>query len=230
MLDHEESKIDTITIELRYDPAFGIWDRAGEIWKRVQAQFPELRFQNAMPLQQIFESADARAMVELEAFRVICRGPDADKKTSEIAQALLNVCSDQLRIAIFTRIGLREVKKHSFASIEEAFSAVNSLLPAALVGKFLTDSTPLGFSFGLRQENKANGLLTSIRTEERERKLAFPWELRDLMSSDPPKEYLAIFDSDYYTIGATKRDALDIEEWARQGMRAIKKYWKSALA
>jgi hypothetical protein len=44
MLDFSDFMIETVTIEVRYAPALGLWDHAGEIWTEMQTQFPELKF------------------------------------------------------------------------------------------------------------------------------------------------------------------------------------------
>jgi hypothetical protein len=229
MLDYSDCKIDTVTIEVRYDQALPLWDKAGEVWAEVQSQFPELQLQTGTPAQQAFESFDISAVTELAAFRASCRGVDAEKKAAQVSQKLLQVCADRLKLAVFTRVGLREIRSRKFANLDEANSAVSSLMSPALAGSLVGDSKLSTFTCALKQESKTSGLSASIRTEERETKVQIPWAFRESITADLAKEYVIVVDSDYYTIGTTLRKTLNLEEWAKQGYRTIKRYWKSVL-
>lgn len=212
MLVFSDCEIETVTIEARYEPALALWDRVGEIWTEVQSQFPELQSQNAMPGQQIFESPDTSAVTELEAFRVTCRGDNAEWLVIAVSQKLLDVCSDRLKLAVFTRIGFRELRSRKFGSIDEANSEISPVLAAAIIGGLIPDSKFTALASATKQEGKTNGLATSIRTETRETKVTIPWAVRDRIRTDLFKEHLAIFDSDYYTVGVTRRESLHMEE------------------
>ncbi|MGD0787116.1 MAG: hypothetical protein ABR898_03960 [Terracidiphilus sp.] len=229
MLDFSDCQVESITIEARYEPEFALWDRAGAVWTEVQAQFPELRVQAAGPSQVVFESLDTRAVIELEAFRASCRGADAERLVAEVSQRMLQVCSDRLKLAVFKRIGLREIRTRSFASTEAAISAVCSLLPQQIAEGLLVGSKFQAINLGVKQEGETSGLSAAVRAEDREMKLTVPWEVRDRVAGGTPKEHLVLFDSDYYTVGTTRRAALNIEEWAKQATRTIKRYWKGVL-
>ena len=229
MPDLDESEIESITVEARYDPAFLLWDRSGEIWSEVHSQFPELGVQIAGPSQVVFESLATRAIVELEAFRVSCRGADAEKLVGEISQTLLEACSERLGLAVFKRVGLREIRTCTISDHTESLSTFSSLLTAAYTGNLLADSKATALSCGLRQESETSGLSASVRTEDRETKLTVPWEVKNNVPTSLPKRQLLVFDSDYYTIGTTRREALNLEDWANQSLRIIRRYWKKAL-
>jgi hypothetical protein len=229
MIDYEDFDVEYITIELRYDPAFMLWDRSGAIWTQLRSQYPELRNQSATPVQQVFETPQTRATVELEKFFVQCRGSDAEEKSAEVAQAMLEACSEHLRLSILTRIGFREIRTHKFDGPEEALAAAGRAAPSQFAGNLLPSNKPLLFTSGMKQEGEKSGLGTYIKGEEREIKLGFPWELAHRFNNEKIKEYVLSLDSDYYTVGMTPRSALDIGEWAKQASRSIRKHWKTVL-
>jgi hypothetical protein len=229
MLDYSDCKIETVTIELRYDQSLLVWDKVGEIWAEVQTQFPELVLQTGTPTQQAFESFDISATIEMAAFRASCRGVNAEEKVAQVTQKMLQVCADRLKLAVFTRVGLREIRSRKFANMDEANSAVSSLVSPAFAGSLVGDSRLSTFTCALKQESKTNGLSASIRTEERETKVTIPWAFRERITADLSKECLVVVDCDYYTIGTTLRETLNMEEWAKQASRTIKRYWKSVL-
>jgi hypothetical protein len=148
---------------------------------------------------------------------------------AEISQALLQVCSDRLKLAVFTRVGLREIRSHKFVNMDEANSVTTSLLSTAFTGSLIGDSKISSTTCAMKQESRTSGLSVSIRTEERETKVSIPWTVREQITVDPSKECVIVFDSDYYTIGATQRETLDMEEWGKQASRTIKRYWKGVL-
>jgi len=229
MPDFDESEIESITVEARYDPAFMLWDRSGEIWSEIHSHFPELAIHTASPAQVALESPGTRAVVEMEAFRVSCRGANAEELVGEIAQKLLQACSDRLRLAVFKRVGLREIRTCKIAKSMESISPFSSLLSPAYTGNLIADSKATAFSCGIRQESETSGLSASVRTEERETKFTVPWEVQSLVPASLPMRNLLVFDSDYYTIGTTRRETLNLEDWTLQARRIIKRYWKKAL-
>jgi hypothetical protein len=229
MFDFSKSEIETITIEARFDPAFALWDRSGDIWAEIQSQFPELKIQAAAPSQVVFESPNTRAALEIEAFRVSCRGTIAEKLVAQISQRMLEVCSERLNIAVFKRVGLRELRICHSEEKEEAVSAVSPFLSAVLTEGAQPDIKTVALNWGMRQESETSGLFASLRTEEREITLNVPWEVRHLVPNKLSKIQLVVLDSDYYTIGTIRREALNFEEWSSQASRAIKRYWKRVL-
>ena len=229
MIDLGKFEIETATLELRYDPALALWDRAGEIWADVVTEFPDLRFQNALPQQQIFETRQVRAMVELEAIRVICRGEAAEARMVALSQSLLKACSERLRISVFTRVGLRAIRVLRFSELEKAFSEFSSVIPESFLRSSVPESKPIAFTFTVRHEGTASGLIATLRVEQRETKVNAPWEVRDRVPDSFPNENLVVLDNDYFTIGATRREALSIEDWVRQAERTISRHWKGVF-
>jgi hypothetical protein len=230
MIAYEDFEVESVSIELRYDAAYALWDRSGEVWTRLRNQYPELQSQSATPLQQVFETTKLRATIELEKFLVHCRGSDAEQRATEVAQSMLEVCSEHLRLSIFTRVGFREIKTQRFDSPEAAFAAAGPVAPTQFSQASPASSKTIGFSSGIRLEGEASGLTANIRGEEREIKLKFPWELSNRFEEKDIKEYVLLIDSDYFTVGLTPRSALDLGEWAKQASRSIRRFWKSTLS
>ena len=229
MLDFTSFRIETATLELRFAPSFLIWDRSGAVWTEIVSLFPELHYSTVQPNQQVFESRSLRVMIELEALRVVCRGSDADKRVAEVSELILKLAAERFRIPAFTRLGFRDVRAQTFDSKEQAVSASERFLPSALSANLLPDAKTHQFQCGIRQETEAYGLSTSLRVEEREVKVALPWELMNYFPKMPPKEIVLVLDSDYYTVGMTEMASLNIEEWGRQASRTAKRYWNGVL-
>lgn len=229
MIDFADAQVETVTFEVRYEPALLLWDRAGAAWQDVLRQFPELKSQNANPAQQTFESKDLRAVVELEALRVISRGENAEKRAAEVGQVLMDSCSDRFGISVFNRVGFREIRARKFPNKEQAFDHLKNFVPPSLLSSAIPDSRQTAFVFSTRSEGESTGLLATLRVESRETKIQIPWEFQGKMTDVLPKEHVILFDTDYYTTGATRREALRVEDWMRQANRMANKQWKGLV-
>jgi hypothetical protein len=229
MIEFDEFEIETVTFEVRYDPALMIWDRAGAIWTNVVSQFPELKWHNAAPTQQIFESRDVRAVVELEAMRVVCRGKDAIKRQVEVANAVLKSCSENLGISTFTRIGFREIRIRKVDTLESALIDLGPIVPTPMLSSFIAGSKPKTVVVSVKHEGEASGLTAGLKLDLRELKVTIPWEFKERLSDAFPKELLLTLDSDYFTVGTTRREAFSVEDWAKQANRTIAKHWKGII-
>lgn len=229
MIAFDDFKVENVTFEARYDPALMIWDRAGATWTDVVSQFPELKWQNAVPNQQIFESRDVRASVEFEVTRVTIRGKEADKRAIELANALLKSVSDNLGVAVFTRLGYREIRTHQFESLENAVKVAAPFVSDRFLSSAIHGSKPATVLMSVKHEGETSGLTATLKVEDREVKVNIPWEMRDRLTDVFPKEHLTTLDTDYFTIGTTRREALSIEDWIKQANRTINRHWKGLL-
>lgn len=233
MIDFEAAETEQVTIELRYQPAYTLWDESGKIWTRLRDRFPDLKMNAALPQQQVFESTQLRMAIELEAFRVTARNPKAEVSAAEAAQEMLEICSKYLRLAAFSRVGFRVVRLIAMPTLQEATTKALELLPNHLPEPIAETASVKAFNALLRHETDSQGLLASVRGEERRIQINLPWEMSPRLSSALTKqlenEYVIIFDSDYYTVGTTERESLNIKEWARLADRYIRRYWKGVL-
>jgi hypothetical protein len=233
MIDFEESQTESVTVEVRYPPALSLWDDSGKLWTRLVDRYPDLKWNTALPQQQIFESDQFQMVVELEAFRVIARNPKPQSNAVEAAEAMLEACTRYLHLSALSRLGYRVISTIKLPTMKDVTANALTLLPNHLPASVAGAAKVTAFHAGLRHETETLGLLGVIRGEEREIKANFPWEYRDRLMpavrKHLEKEHLLVFDTDYYTIGTTERESLSVAEWARQAERYIKKYWKGVL-
>jgi hypothetical protein len=233
MTEYDDFQTEQVTVELRYPAAVLLWDETGKIWSQVLGHFPELKPVTLVPNQQIFESVHLRVSTELEALRVLARGPKPEIRGAEVAQALFEICSKRLNLWTFNRIGLRVIRSRKFATIREATADALLLLPDRITRSLRESAQITALNVGLRQETDVAGLIAGVRAEEREIKVNFPWEVANRVPEELAKQFtkenVVIIDSDYYTIGATQAESLNLVEWSKQGERFIKKFWKEVL-
>jgi hypothetical protein len=233
MREYDDFQTEQVTVELRYPPAVLLWDESGKIWNQILGRFPELKPVTLVPNQQIFESVHLRVSTELEALRVLARGPKAEGRGAEIAQAMLEICLKPMNIWSFSRVGLRVIKSRKFATIHDATADTFAMLPERMTRSLRDNSRVTALNVGYRQETEVAGLIAGLRAEEREIKVNFPWEISSRVSHELAKQFdkenVVIIDSDYYTIGATQAESLNVLEWSRQGERFIKRFWKEVL-
>lgn len=228
-MEFGDFQIETVTFEVRYDPALLLWDKAGAAWAEFVSQFPDLKSQTVNPSQVIFESRNVRAAVELQALRVSCRGANADRQVIEIGQALIRSFCDRLGISAFTRVGFRDIRTRIFPTSEAAIGEISSLIPRPFQSTSISDAKPTSISLSFKHEGEASGLTTALKLDVREIKVTVPWEVKDRIAESFPKEHVMSLDSDYFTIGTTRRETLSVEDWIRQANRTIVRHWKGVL-
>jgi hypothetical protein len=233
MPEYDDLQTEQATVELRYPPAVLLWDETGKIWAQLLGQLPELKPVTGVPNQQIFESANLRVSTELEVARVIARGPKPEARAAEIAQILLEVCAKRLKLWTFSRLGLRVIKSKKFATIQDAIAEARFILPERFLGSVRESAKVTALNVGFRQETEIAGLIAGIRVEQREVKMTYPWEISNRVSPELARQFdqenIVAIDSDYYTIGTTPLESLNMVEWSKQGERYIKKFWKDVL-
>jgi hypothetical protein len=230
MLDWDDFRSESVTIELRYPPAFALWDVAGRIWGEILGKFPDLRLASVMPNQQVFESPRLRGSVELEVCRFMSVPPKPEFQATEATQVMFEACARLLRFHEITRLGFRMVRTLPFPSAADSINFVQKTMSVPLLKPLDGGRRVTAFNLTEKQEDDTSGLTAIIRVEQREIKISFPWEIQGRLPSNVPttleKEFLVVLDSDYFTTAPVEPEVVNISEWSRQATRSIKKYWK----
>lgn len=219
--------IEFYTLELRFEPAFLLWDRTGFIWTSVLDVMPGLKLSTVQPNQQVFETDDLQLTLELSQLRVISRGENALEELIKSASALTARATEMLKIHTFKRAGFRTVHTREFSSIEGALRYVDYIGPdeSQTLGK---QAVRKGYAHSERFETETAGIQAILRIEERELNFSIPWEIRRKLADLPlaRKSWNVIVDNDYYTIGLVDREGFDVATWVSQAWNAIQAQWR----
>ena len=229
MISFDDLENELSTFELRFEPTFMLWDRAGTIWTMILDAVPDLKLSSVLPNQQVFETEDLQLVLELSVLRVNARGEKSLKTLIRSASALTDLATEILKIHSFKRAGFRTIHWREFPSIDTALKYVGDHGPgqSGALGKQAIRKA-LGHSN--RFESETAGIQSALRVEEREWNFTVPWESRPHLTgvSLSHKKWHVVVDNDYYTIGLVDRESFDVATWVDQAWNAIQAQWRSA--
>lgn len=137
-------KIQMFTVELRYSPAFLIWDKSGELWTNVRKHFPALEPQGIQPQQVVFNAENRWHMeVNWDKARLTDFTPPAefDEKLEKV-EGFFSSIIDSLEITSFSRIGIRVDYAKAFSTRSEVFDYIRKVTLKKDLPPKIFDVTP----------------------------------------------------------------------------------------
>jgi hypothetical protein len=158
--------------------------------------------------------------------RFVSRGPTAIDEIVKNASWMTRFVCDKIKINLFTRAGFRIIRLKAFDTPAQAFefAQVGTEGLASLGQK----TRRVACVKSARYESDIAGIQATMKIEEREIAFKVPWDSIPYLPSDSArKDWVLVFDSDYYTVGIVERDSLDIETWVRQASKFIQTHWSS---
>lgn len=114
-----------LIFEMRYDPAYALWDRAGAVASELSRHFPELKNQNANPNVVGFVASQRYNLnILIDRASFVDNKPIGSQKelVAEI-DFFYKVLSKNLSITSFSRIGLRVIFSRQYSSSDDAANA-----------------------------------------------------------------------------------------------------------
>jgi len=220
----ESFNLHAAAFELRHEPAFLHWDRAGAIWYDMAAKFPALKNIQAQPGITVFQIGNSYQLtVELNKLTVRASRPaDSLQVMGDLTNRLVEVCAFHLKYTDFLRVGLRTIYHRDYDSLTlatEAFLGL-SLIRSPQKAPFVSNGKPTTPEYTLGWENDDVGATVRVKGERRgvQYDVPFGWE-----SSEPKNEerFSLIFDVDYYTKASVALSQLRPSEWMTQAFRTI---------
>ncbi|MGO9482364.1 MAG: hypothetical protein ACLP05_11375 [Candidatus Kryptoniota bacterium] len=219
-------KIRRRLVELRYDPALLLWDRAGALWTSAQKVWPDLKSMRAMPNETTFRlgktiemSAQWDRMVLLEVL-----GEMTSEKFTEMAQRFTDIVSRGLEIQMFNRVGCRVIFFKPFGNLEDAakYMLSSGLLNPPSGKLFGVDGKPNGAEFMFTSEEKNQGVAVRLRTSKvtidaKPQSLPPVGEAQFLHDEDTSVEY----DVDVFLNGPLPMDKLVLGDWLQGVFHSI---------
>jgi uncharacterized protein (TIGR04255 family) len=214
----------SVTCELRYKNAYLIYDRTGQVLEDLRADFTDISVSTAGPAQTAFTAEEGSLTLELGASRFTSvRFDNNAERFAKHCKAFFDVVSDQFRVNVFTRIGLRYIARKEFKTLNESKAALASMALANLkpTKRFNSSESPIEVLF--RWEDAEIGAFSRLRAETLDIKFASTPELLDHVPKIDKTMHVLTLDIDYYTVAPVERDQWNALEWLPQKLRIIKK-------
>jgi hypothetical protein len=206
-------------VEVRYAPAYPLWDRTGSLWAKLDLHFPGLRMLGVQPNLAAFRLGnDFEFTVGLESAVLSAFKPNRTlAQFGEHANYFFPLVVEMLEIAELSRVGCRLMYTKEYPSAEEASEAL--LESGALKwpeGKHFNHSgRPVRPEWAFRWEDGETGVHIRLRIDERKYDFVPPlvWEgpLPD------KKDHIALtYDVDWYTGAPVLVTQISFDDWIKQ--------------
>ena len=222
-LTTDDFKLYRAVCEVRYDSAYLLFDRSGQLLYDLRAHLKNLNVNTATPNQILFTADNDSFGIEINKCSVTNDRPDSKLQTfSKTCDIFIDTVSGYLKVNVFTRIGLRLFFRKEYKKLEEAKAALVALnLPNLGTEKrFNISSEPSEVFF--RWEDEQVGSSLRLRPEKSTLEITTPSEFGDETKTTRTAIGLTL-DVDYYTVAPVEEAQWDVSEWMPQRLRMIKK-------
>ncbi len=220
----EDFKLLNITCELRYKNAYLIYDRTGQVIQELRDSFTDISTPAAAPHQTMFSAEEGAFHLEISACRFTSSRPDTSAELfAKHCKTFFDSVTKNLKIDVFTRVGLRFILRKEFKTEDESKAALASMMLVNLkpTQRFNSSDSPTEILF--RWEDTQIGALVRLKAETSEIKMAVPPELQETVPKIDKKVIGLTLDTDYYTVAPVEREQWNAQEWLPQKLRIIRK-------
>lgn len=210
--------------EIRYNQAFLIYDRTGQIMSDVRGFFRNVAVASAAPNQSAFAADEGNFTVELDKSGFTSEKLDSSLETyGKWCKAFFGVVTRNLELKVFTRIGLRSFMRAEFKTIEESNAALASMKLPNLGNekRFNISCDPTEVLF--RWQDNQIGATIRLKSDTVGLELVVPREFTEKENSLKRSVTGLMLDIDYYTVAPVDAGQWDAMEWVPQKMRIIRK-------
>jgi len=223
-LSISDFKMTSATCEIRYDNAYLIYDRTGQICHDLKASFTGFKVQSPSPSQTIASAKEGSFVIEAAASRFTTKNPDTKLEQFAIfCKQFFDVVSEGLDVKVFTRLGFRVLFRKDFRGLDEAKSAFTALKLTTLKPTKRFGAADEPNEILLRWEGEDIGTMWRAKAETIKIDAVLPAEL-EMENSDLRKAFNAlVVDVDYYTVAPVERSQWDPKEWIRHSIRTIRR-------
>lgn len=224
MKKKEDKKLETLSFEARYDPAYAIWDNAGAIALELNKKY-KIDLEMAEPNKLKFIYKDTLEIrVELQSVVVTWYSQNSsEKEFIEICGTVISLVQGILGVSSYIRLGAR---KHFFEKKDDLEEAVDAFYERSYTNK------KTGNFFGIQGSSKYEervirwedddiGVLVRAQTQKKEIKFNPPINMHRYFESSEKDETGIFIDIDYYTKKLVTASQLNIEVWLKQASDLI---------
>ena len=217
-----EMRLARATCEIRYPPAFLLWDRTGSVAQTLQStpQFEAMRVPSAAPNQTIFEIESASCNLEITAAR--CQTNEADAKLegfSEVCSVFMSTACRQLEVRELARVGLRTIHYAAYRSEREMLDAMLALgFERRLGAAFRDGNDVIEVSFRWQGPESGTTMRLVVSSGTVGWRVVLPVEEQDRSRHEVTMNHLVV-DTDFFVNGPAKVSQWDSATWIEDALR-----------
>ncbi|BCZ78515.1 hypothetical protein PTKU64_21900 [Paraburkholderia terrae] len=214
----DQFTLHSVIIQTVYEDAFILWDRAGDIARRMSKIWPGLKLVEGQPNQQTLTAPGVQILTGFRTSTFTMRGPKALDQTRvrQITDSY-SLLRDSLELENLQRVSARSVYVKKFQNLKEANNAVAALgllkWPSERVFDQPTDTDMNGAEILFRFEDKTSFTFLRLKAEE----LKFEAELDPEFFDEPIKrsEPRMVIDFDRGLLGTIDARKLRMDDWLK---------------
>jgi hypothetical protein len=153
----ESLKLRSVHFQVRYDPAYELWDEAGAIARSFSKVWERLRVDEGQPNRVTLSRAGVTIRTELDNAVISLDSPETVEARVKAVTDAVSIWKECLRLDSLNKVSMRVEYAKNFPSPADAVTAVRKL---GLV-KWPTEKV-----FGQDEAGEKNGLDCSLRFED----------------------------------------------------------------
>ncbi len=217
-----------VTMELRFDEAFVLWDRTGALWQTLRRQFKTLKHVSVTPNQSNFV-ADNRFGLSVSLDRAIItdhKPSGGASSTTELMGKFADIVVRQLEVLVLKRVGTRFIHRLRCKDADDARAKLRQALPIQPGGATFFNVKPEQFSPHLKIDVSDGELGYTVQFHVNQRTYEFetPPEVSDLDLEHVKKTIdELVFDIDFFTAQPIPTESFDGAVWLSGWHKAIAK-------
>lgn len=224
-MDLDDLEFSQFSFEVRFEPCYLVWDRAGRIWKETTLAFPGVRVVNAQP--NLVSYRDGPLEITIEPHHVVVGLFDQSrlKEMPKVAGDFVRMVLSVLDIEEVKRIGLRLIYMKTFSDKEAAAEAVVALdLLNIPEGKYFgVAGTILRPELAFAREEKGRGFSIRVKAESVEYKFELGPQWQNIAKSINETREQLTFDVDAYLQGSILLSQIAFQDWISQTLHVIRR-------
>jgi hypothetical protein len=223
-----------VTLELRFDEAFLLWDRTGALWEAVRRQFRTLKHSQVTPNQTTFTGDNRFALsVSLDRASITDHKPSAGAtSTVDVMSKFTAVVLEHLEVSVLKRVGTRFIYSHRCKSSEDARAKLAEAMPLGFGGASFFNIKAERFAPHVKFDVNDGELGYTIQFHSNEKKFEFspPPEMSmlNLELRDETVHELQL-DLDFFTMQPLPTESFDAHVWLTGWNKSISRDADSLL-
>lgn len=227
-----EFELERATFEVRYEPAFQLWDGSGALTGELLKKIPDTEVVDGQPAKISYRIGRIGDMcVELDKSFVVLHYPQRSLETlTPIAEQLVKLLLRHLKVSQFNRVGTRVLYTKKYEDLQYATKKLLDHGPLGVPeGKhFGQEGSPKQADFSLRWEGPALGTWVRIFTETVKVEFTPPPAIREVSPTKSETSRLAV-DIDYYSTAAMLPEQLHVADWIKNVVHVANRDIKNVL-
>jgi hypothetical protein len=224
MITFAQFKPNQLSIEIRHDAAFLLWDKAGTLGQYIKQLYSDVEIMESSPGKIVIDAESRyRITLAIDRMSVIDHVPpmqiDSDIEKTE---KLFKFYTDRLEIKKLNRVGTRVIYSIKTETQNDAAQLVldGSRFNFAEEKLFSVEPGPVRPGITFVSEDSSLGYRFSLSTQDREVSFNPPLNAPELKAQTAKTAYLQL-DIDLYTAAPIDLQAFNLLGWLERARRAI---------